>query len=159
MKTPLKLSDIDKEHLQELYDASGVPREHLPYTTQFDAICLGFQDRTFKNADPEQVFGALLKYIRSGSAPAPAPIELKLDEEKLKQLKLLLPRHSTGGKILPYSDELESARREFTKASTIELDPADFWRAIVYLQSSKRRPPPRRKAVVKVEAEADGDDE
>ena len=29
---PLKLSAIDQEHLQELYDASGVARDELPYT-------------------------------------------------------------------------------------------------------------------------------
>src|SRR5690606_16558278 len=77
MKPPLKLNEIDKEHLQELYDAAGVGREHLPYTPVFEKMCQDFQDRTFKNADPEQVYGALLKYIRSGNHPAPPKAESK----------------------------------------------------------------------------------
>ena len=70
MKVPLKLNSIDQEHLQELYDSSGVARDELPYTPKFDEIVLGFQNRTFKNADPEQLFGALLKYTRSSTNAA-----------------------------------------------------------------------------------------
>ena len=61
MKVPLKLNSIDQEHLQELYDAAGVARDELPYTATYDQIVQGFQDRTFKNADPEQLFGALFE--------------------------------------------------------------------------------------------------
>src|SRR5438270_5608242 len=67
MKPPLKLNAIDQEHLQELYNASGVARDELPYTPVFEQLVQGFQDRTFKNADAEQVFAALLKYTRSSS--------------------------------------------------------------------------------------------
>ena len=70
MRLPLKLSSIDQEHLQELYDAAGVARDELPYTPKFDDIWQGFQDRTFKNAEREQVFGALLKYVRSSGNSA-----------------------------------------------------------------------------------------
>src|SRR5579862_4123257 len=65
--TPLKLSAIDQEHLQELYDASGVARDELPYTESFETLWVGFQDRTFKNAGRDQVYAALLKYTRSSS--------------------------------------------------------------------------------------------
>src|SRR5688572_2129173 len=51
MRPPLKLSAIDQEHLQELYDASGVARDELPYTDSFEELSQGFQDRTFKNAE------------------------------------------------------------------------------------------------------------
>ena len=70
MRPPLKLNAIDQEHLQELYDAAGISRDQLPYTPKFEELCQGFQDRTFKNAHQEQVFGALLKYTRSGGAAA-----------------------------------------------------------------------------------------
>jgi hypothetical protein len=157
MKPPLKLNEIDKEHLQELYDAAGVGREHLPYTPVFEKMCQDFQDRTFKNADPEQVYGALLKYIRSGNHPAPPKAESKLNEEQFKQLKAILPRHSSGGKILPYSDEVEAARKEFSKLSGVELTAEEFWQAIVQMQTAKRRPPPRRKAAAPVEPDSDDD--
>ena len=65
MKPPLKLNAIDQEHLQELYNSAGVARDELPYTPAFDALVQGFQDRTFKNADQEQVFSAIIKYVRS----------------------------------------------------------------------------------------------
>src|SRR5580704_6236016 len=94
MRPPLKLSLIDQEHLQELYNAAGIARDELPYTEAFDGVCQGFQDRTFKNAHPEQIFAALLKYTRSSSNPSTQTPETKLTEDQLKQLKLLIPRHA-----------------------------------------------------------------
>src|SRR5262245_28558091 len=85
MRVPLKLNAIEQEHLQELYDAAGVARGELPYSDQFHQLCEGFQDRTFKNAEREQVFGAILKYVRSSSNSASgAVIETKLSEDQLK---------------------------------------------------------------------------
>src|SRR5881392_2171908 len=81
MRVPLKLSAIDQEHLQELYDAAGVARDELPYSEKFEEIWQGFQDRTFKNAEREQVFGAILKYVRSSSnAASGLAIESKLSD-------------------------------------------------------------------------------
>ena len=77
MRVPLKLNSIDQEHLQELYNAAGVARDELPYTGAFDELCQGFQDRTFKNAEPEQLFGAILKYVRSsGNAATELPASI-----------------------------------------------------------------------------------
>lgn len=157
MRVPLKLSAIDREHLQELYDAAGVPRDHLPYTEKFDEIWSGFQDRTFKNAEREQVYGALLKYARSGNHPTPEQtVELDVTDEQLKQLKTLLPRHSRSGKILPYSDEVEAARAEFNKLSGLQLTDQQFWQAMIRAQGPKRKPPKRTKAEVAVD-ESDDD--
>src|SRR5438876_11709548 len=111
MRAPLKLNSIEQEHLQELYDAAGVARDELTYSPKFDEIWQGFQDRTFKNAEREQVFGAILKYVRSSSNTASgAATSTKLNEDQLKQLKGLIPRHAKGGKVLPYSDEFEAVR-------------------------------------------------
>src|SRR5271170_2682950 len=145
MRPPLKLSSIDQEHLQELYNEFGVARDELPYSDAFDKICQGFQDRTFKNAHPEQIFAALLKHVRSGgNASKEAPPAI-LNEDQLKQLKGLLPRHAKGGKLLPYGEEFEAAHKEFIKLTTIELASADFWRAISKSAGPKRRPPVRAK--------------
>jgi hypothetical protein len=158
MRPPLKLNSIDTEHLQELYNASGVARDELPYTEQFDTLWQGFQDRTFKNAEREQVFGAILKYVRSSSNAAGELPESKLNDDQLKALKQALIRHSRGGKLLPYSEEMETAQREFQKATGIELTPAEFWHSCVRAQGAKRRPPVRKKAVA-VEVADDGSDE
>jgi hypothetical protein len=158
MRPPLKLNSIDTEHLQELYNASGVARDELPYTEAFETLWTGFQDRTFKNAEREQLFGALLKYVRSSSNAAGELPESKLNDEQLKLLKQTLVRHSRGGKILPYSDELEIAQKEFLKLTQIELTPAEFWQSAVRAQGAKRRPPVRKKAVA-VEVADDGADE
>lgn len=158
MHIPLKLNSIDQEHLQELYDASGVARDELPYTDKFEELWQGFQDRTFKNADRVQLFAAMLKYTRSSrnaSAELPAGI---LDEEQIKTLKIVMSRHARGGKLLPFSDEIGQARTEFTKLSGKELSERDFWLALLRLNSSKRRPPTRKKVAVAV-ADDDGDDE
>ena len=158
MRPPLKLNSIDTEHLQELYNASGVARDELPYTDAFEVLWQGFQDRTFKNAEREQVFGAILKYVRSSSNAAGELPESKLNDEQLKTLKQALIRHSKNGKLLPYSDELETAHKEFFKATQIELTPAEFWQSAVRAQGAKRRPPVRKKAVAAV-ADDGGDED
>ena len=161
MRVPLKLNSIEQEHLQELYDAAGIARDELPYSEQFEEIWQGFQDRTFKNAEREQVFGAILKYVRSSSNSASGKIlESKVSDDQLKQLKSHLPRHARGAKLLPYSDEFEAARKEFHKLSGVELTEQEFWQAMQKSLGPKRQPPPRRKAVVKVaeeDVEEDGE--
>ena len=155
MRVPLKLNSIEQEHLQELYDAAGVARDELPYAQQFEEILQGFQDRTFKNAEREQVFGAILKYVRSSSNSASGKaIESKVSDDQLKQLKALLPRHAKGSKVLPYSDEFEAVRKEFIKITRADLTELEFWQAMQKSMGPKRQPPPRRKAAVKAEEEA-----
>jgi hypothetical protein len=126
MKVPLKLNSIDQEHLQELYDSAGVARDELPYSPTFDELVQGFQDRTFKNADPEQVYGALLKYTRSSKNSATELPPSVVNEDQLKQLKATLSRHLIAGKILPYSDEFKNARAEFAKAAGIDISDQAF---------------------------------
>jgi hypothetical protein len=159
MRVPLKLNAIEQEHLQELYNAAGVARDELPYTPKFEEIWSGFQDRTFKNAEREQVYGAIIKYVRSSSNASTAQPDSKLNEDQLKQLKVMLPRHAKGGKILPYSDEIDAARKEFTKLSSVELTEQEFWQAIMRAQGPKRRPPKRAKVTAPAEEEESGDDE
>jgi len=156
MRPPLKLSGIDQEHLQELYNEAGIARDELPYSAAFDGLCQGFQDRTFKNAHPEQVFCALLKYVRSGTNSAGEPTAAVVTEEQVKLLKGMLPRHTKGGKLIPYSDEFESAQREFNKLQGMELTAGDFWRAVMQAQGPKRRPPKRAKVAA---APVEDDDE
>lgn len=158
MLPPLKLNSIDTEHLQELYNSSGIARDELPYTDAYEVLWQGFQDRTFKNAEREQVFGAMLKYIRSSSNAAGAPTaESKLNEDQVKLLKQTAARHTKAGKLLPYSDELETALKEFNKVAGTELTAAEFWHSVIRAAGAKRRPPPRKKAVVA--AADDGDDD
>ncbi len=158
MRLPVKLSSIDQEHLQELYDAAGVARDELPYSEAFETLWQGFQDRTFKNAEREQVFAALLKYTRSGGNAATEAPATKLTEEQLKTLKALLPRFAKGTKVLPYSDEFDAAMKEFTKATGVVLTGAEFWQAMMRSSGPKRRPPKRAKAPA-VEKDDDSDDE
>lgn len=157
MRPPLKLNSIDQEHLQELYNAAGVARDELPYSDKFEEIWTGFQDRTFKNAEKEQLYAAMLKYTRSsGNAAAELPAS-NLNEDQLKQLKVVLSRHVKAGKILPYSDEFEAALKEFNKLAGTTTPEQEFWHGILRVQGSRRKPPVRKKAVAKVED--DGSDE
>ena len=158
MQIPLKLNSIDQEHLQELYDASGVARDELPYTDKFDELWSGFQDRTFKNADREQVFAAMLKYTRSSRNAGTELGNTTLTDEQLKTLKAVLSRHGKAGKILPYGDEINAARTEFNKLASMDLNERDFWLSIIRLNTSKRRPPTRKKAAAAAPAD-DADDD
>jgi hypothetical protein len=152
MQPPLKLNAIEQEHLQELYDAAGVARDELPFTEKFDELWLGFQNRTFKNAEREQVFGAILKYVRSsGNVATDQSGNRNLTDDQAKQLKSLLTKTVKGGKVLPYSSEFETVRRDFNKLIGAELNERDFWLAIQQSQGPKRRPPKRTKAVAKEE--------
>lgn len=159
MRVPLKLNAIDQEHLQELYNASGIARDELPYTEAYEALWTGFQDRTFKNAARDQLFGALLKYTRSSTNSSTAMEPIAIDDDQKKLLKGLLPRFASGGKILPYSDEFEILRKEFNSHAKLDLNEHDFWRAIIGLQGGKRRPPVKRPAKVAVEKDADDDED
>jgi hypothetical protein len=156
MRPALKLSEIEQEHLQEVYDAGGVPRDQLPYSAAFAVLCKEFQGRTFKNAHEEQVYGALIKYVRastvgaSGEGPAS-----EVPPEHLKALKGLLTRLGTKAKLLPYSDEFEQAKKEFKKIAGLELSDPEFWLACTRAGGPKRPPPPRKKAA----AARDDDDE
>src|SRR5258706_6888201 len=120
--TPLKLSAIDQEHLQELYDASGVARDELPYTPAFETLWQGFQDRTFKNASRDQLYAALLKYTRSSTNAAKPADPVPLTDEHKKTLKTVVVRHATGGKLLPYSDAFNAAMQEFNNAAAAALN-------------------------------------
>src|SRR5688572_7653873 len=159
MKPVMKLSSIDQEHLQELYDAAGIARDELPYTPAFETLVQGFQDRTFKNADPEMVFSAILKYVRTGGNAATEQVPTSLNEDQLKQLKVILSRHLVGGKILPYSDEFNSARAEFNRLAGLEMSEQEFWRSTLKSSGAKRRPPVRKKPVPAAAAEESDDDE
>ncbi|HEY2585402.1 MAG TPA: hypothetical protein VGI81_06550 [Tepidisphaeraceae bacterium] len=157
MAVPLKLNAIDVEHLQELYNAAGIARDELPYTPQFDELWQGFQDRTFKNADREQVFGAIIKYVRSsGNVSGQITLPPGVTDEQIKQLKAILSRHLTGGKILPYGEAFETARAEFNKAAGTSLNEQEFWHAILRSQGPKRTPPKRTKVAA---SKKDEDDE
>jgi len=155
MRPALKLNAIEQEHLQELYDAAGVARDELPYSAQFDKLCQDFQDRTFKNAAPEQVFAALLKYVRSSTCRPGDPGGASLDSESLKQLKLVLRRHARAGRVLPYSSEFESAIKEFNNLAGANLADREFWLAICQVQHRSRRPTSRPRAVTEEEEVAE----
>jgi hypothetical protein len=160
MRPPIKLSAIDQEHLQELYDSTGVARDELPYTEAFDKLHANFQDRTFKNAEKEQLFVSMCKHVRSSTVAACKPPENfgELTDDELKTLKPIVSKHSKGGKLLPYSDEIEQARKEFCKVTGKELDGGQFWRAMCKSNGAKRVMPPRRAKVAAAKAD-DGDDE
>jgi hypothetical protein len=153
---PLKLSAIDQEHLQELYDASGIARDELPYTEAYETLWQGFQDRTFKNATRDQLYGALLKYTRSSTNAAKPSEPVALTDEQKKTLKLVSTRHATGGKILPYTDAFNAALKEFNTQAGASLSEQEFWKAISG-SGSKRKPPARKPA--KVAKPADDEDE
>ena len=155
---PLKLSAIDQEHLQELYDAAGIARDELPYTEAFETIWQGFQDRTFKNASRDQLYAALLKYTRSSTNAAKPSEAIALTDDQKKTLKVIVQRHATGGKLLPYSDAFNSAMKDFNTIGVASLIENDFWRAIAGGGGGKRRLPPKRAKVAKeADVEEDGE--
>jgi hypothetical protein len=158
MRPPLKLSAIDQEHLQELYDSIGVARDELPYTEAFDRLWMGFQDRTFKNAEREQLYVAICKHVRSSTVAAGKAGEVTVSDDEIKLLKGVLPRHCKGGKLIPYSDEFELARKEFGKLLSRDLEGVEFWRAVCKAQGAKRAPPPRRAKVAVARDDADDEE-
>jgi hypothetical protein len=151
--TPLKLSAIDQEHLQELYDASGIARDELPYTESFEQLWVGFQDRTFKNAGRDQVYAALLKYTRSSSNASKPSEPLQLTDDQKKSMKVVASKHASGGKLLPYTPGFEAALKEFNRVHSLSLTEHDFWRTLS--GSSKRRPPRPPSKAVKQEVDDD----
>ena len=131
MVIPLKLGSIEQQHLQELYEAAGVPRDELPYSETLAQVCREFQDRTFKNANEAQVYGALLKYVRSGRrAPAAGSEKDPVPPGRQEHAKLLRAQRPAGAKLEPYTPAFESARTAFAKDGGPDLPPQEFWRVI-----------------------------
>lgn len=128
MSVPLKLGSIEQQHLQELFDAADVMRDDLPYSPELAQVCRDFQDRTFKNANEAQVYGALLKYVRSGrrqksaspAAPAATP-------DRLEHAKLLRAQRQSMPKLQPYTRDFDSARAGFARNGGPDLSPNEFW--------------------------------
>src|SRR5258708_21083887 len=126
---PLKLSAIDQEHRQELYDAAGVARDELPYTDAFEGIWQGFQDRTFKNASRDQLYAALLKYTRSSTNAAKPSEPVELTEDQRKLVKTVMVPHATGGKLLPYTDSFNAALQDFNNQAGTTPPEHESWKA------------------------------
>jgi len=146
MLPPLKLNDIEQEHLQEVYDAAETPREELPYSPAFDKLCQDFQDRAFKNAQPQQIYMALIKYTRVGSHPSGASVAV-ITPEQFKTLKLIIKKHGMSGRLIPYTDEFESSRAEFNKTCGLALENRDIWLAITKSQPKPRVPVKTKKRI------------
>ena len=130
MSVPLKLGLIEQQHLQELYEAAGVPRDELPYSAELARLSRDFQDRTFKNAGEAQVYGAMVKYVRSShrgvgaKAKAPAP-----PRERQEQARVLKAQRPDGPRLEPYTPAFEHARQWFARNGT-ELSPQEFWQVV-----------------------------
>ncbi len=140
MAIPLKLSDIDQEHLQEIYEAEAVPRDELPYSEALARLCQCFQDRTFKNANEAQVFAAIVKYVRSSRCKVAGEVEPDDVARRSEQAKAW-KAHRPGVRLQPYTEQFEAARAEFSRKIGQELSPREFWRV---LRASSRRPAPAR---------------
>jgi hypothetical protein len=139
MSTPIKLGAIEQEHLQELYEAAGVPRDRLPYSPAMAQVCQGFQDRTFRNADEGQVYGAIVKYVRSSRcAVADAAAVPEATEEQARWVELLKSQHPTWRKLQPYSPGFDGARAAFGRDNGAEITPHEFWQVVQL--ASKRAP-------------------
>ncbi len=143
---PLKLSSIEVQHLQELYDAAGIPRDVLPYTAELDQLCLDFQDRAFKNAGPGQVYGALVKYVKSSKCPKTGPAEMKEDAPNAETIRKVKEHRAGKAKLSPYTPEFEQARKEFIHAHKTDLSEAEFYLGLRL--ATERSPIKAKKAAV-----------
>jgi hypothetical protein len=139
----VKLGVIEQEHLQELYDAAGVARDELPYTAAMGRVCREFQDRTFKNASEAQVYGALLKYVRSGrAAKPPRRSRPGTPPERLEQAKLLRAQRQSMPRLEPYTREFDFARAAFAREAGADLSPGEFWSVVKLARETGRAATP-----------------
>ena len=131
MALPLKLGAIEQQHLQEIYDSAGVPRDQLPYSVELAQVCRDFQDRTFKNASEAQVYGALLKYVRTSRASKAArPAPPAPPRDRLEQARLLRMHRPAGPKLEPYTPSFDYARDAFARNGGAALSPHEFWTVV-----------------------------
>ena len=141
MSVTLKLGLIEQQHLQELYDAAGVPRDELPYSAEMLRVCREFQDRTFKNASEAQVYGAMLKYVRSGRRGVGAKAEATpAPPQRLEHARLLKAQRPVGVRLEPYTAAFDHARDAFARNGGAALSQQEFW-GVVRLAGGKRSRP------------------
>ena len=142
MSVTLKLGLIEQQHLQELYEGAGVPRDELPYSAELALVCREFQDRTFKNASEAQVYAALVKYVRSGRRAAgttrkapPAP------PERLEHARLLTAQRPSGARLEPYTVAFDHARNAFARNGGAALSRQEFWGVVRLAGGTRTRQP------------------
>ena len=142
MAFPLKLGSIEQQHLQEVFEAAGVPRDDLPYSPALAQVCREFQDRTFKNASEAQVYGAVVKYVRcgrrTGAVKSAAP---QAPSESVEHARLLMAQRQSGQKIEPYSPAFDHARDAFTRNGGAALSPREFWDVVRLASAARGRSP------------------
>ena len=146
----LKLGSIEQEHLQELYEAAGVPRDELPYSPALAQMCSDFQDRTFRNADEARVYAAILKYVRSSRCGTPTPVEPDVAAARAAQAAQYKAAHPDARKLQPYTPAFDAARAAYARtrdAADPELTPQEFWQ-ITQLATRRGAPARRREPAV-----------
>ncbi len=137
---PLTLGAIDQQHLQEIYEAEAVPRDELPYSDALARLCQCFQDRTFKNANEAQVFGAIVKYVRSSRCKVQEEPEGDVVARRSEQAAAW-KAHRPGVKLQPYTVQFDNARAEFARRLGQDLSPHEFWRVV---RAATRKAAPAR---------------
>jgi hypothetical protein len=143
MSVTLKLGLIEQEHLQELYEAAGVPRDELPYSAELARLCREFHDRTFKNASEAQVYGAMVKYVRSGRRPVAAKAKAAPPPaERLEHARLLKAQRPVGMRLEPYTPAFDYARDAFARNGGAALSQQEFWGVVRLACGTRSRPQP-----------------
>lgn len=145
MAIPLKLGTIEQQHLQELYEAAGVPRDELPYSPALTQVCKEFQNRTFKNANEAQVFGAIVKYVRSGRRAKARATQPTVAPDRLTQARLLRAQRASAPKPRPYTRDFDYARNAFARAGGPDLSPQEYW-CVLQLACEREVPAPADRA-------------
>ena len=115
-------------------------------------MCRDFQDRTFKNANEAQVYGALVKYVRSGRrGEGPRPKAPAAPRDLVEQARQLKEHRPAGQKLEPYTNAFDHARDAFARHLGAELSQHDFWHLVrlagARSSGAKARPPAVREAV------------
>ena len=141
MSVPLRLGLIEQQHLQELYEAAGVPRDELPYSAELSWVCSAFQDRTFKNASEAQVYGAMVKYVRSGRRPVAAKAKVPpAPPGRREHATLLKTQRPTGVRLEPYTPAFDHARNAFARQGGAALSQQEFWGVVRLAGGTRARP-------------------
>ena len=138
-----RLDEIELAH--ELLRDADLSRDQLPYTQEFDALKKAFETHLHRRVTDSQFWQLLTRAGKRGGLAreksrrkkVPAP---KLTTEQQLELLRLFPDGIGNRDSLPYTEEFENLRRQFSKLTRTNLDNREFWRVLSRVGKRSRKP-------------------
>lgn len=143
MKYPKEIKTV----INDLLMKSALPRDALPYTSEFDDLKATFAestDLTWGNAEFWQALSSIGKEGGLGTKTnrKRAPRAPTLTTEQQLELLRLFPEGIGSRDQLPYTEKFDDLHKRFSQLTNLTLSKHEFWRVLSRVAKLSRKPKP-----------------